>query len=74
MVFGGIGTSKKVKKALRDQKKKYTDENDWKIRKELDAEANNYNFFKGIWDTVTTDTDQDIFDKRIGNAKNRIGK
>jgi RHS repeat-associated protein len=74
MLFGGIGTSKNVKKHLRDQKKEYTDENDWKIKKELDNEANDYNVFKGIWDTVTTDTDHEIYDKRVNNAKNRVGK
>ncbi|MGE4421792.1 MAG: hypothetical protein AB7D39_05800 [Pseudodesulfovibrio sp.] len=72
--LGGIGTSKNVKKHLREQKKEYTDENDWKIKKELDNEANDYNVFKGIWDTVTTDTDHEIYDKRVNNAKNRVGK
>ncbi|WP_419786746.1 RHS repeat domain-containing protein [Pseudodesulfovibrio sp.] len=74
MLFGGIGTSKHVKKRLAEQKEEYTDENDWKMKKELDNEASDYNLLKGIWDTVTTDTDEEIYKKRIGRAKRRIGK
>ncbi|MDD3311923.1 RHS repeat-associated core domain-containing protein [Pseudodesulfovibrio sp.] len=74
MFFGGIGTSKKVKQQLRAQKNEYIDENDWKMRNELDNEANNYNALKGIYDTMTTNEDREIYEKRINKAKERIGK
>lgn len=66
--------AKELKNQLIDSTHNYTDKNDWKMRKELENEASDYNLWKGIWDNVTTDTDDEILDKRIGKAKRRIGK
>ncbi|WP_319468833.1 RHS repeat-associated core domain-containing protein [uncultured Pseudodesulfovibrio sp.] len=66
-------TKEKVQKGLRDQKANYTDENDWKMRKELDREADTYSKTKAFIDSYFTDTDEDILKKRINKAKERIG-
>jgi len=72
--FSGYATSKKVKNALKSKSSEYTDENDWKMRKELSREADNYNTLKGVWDGWFTDTDEEIIRNHYDKARMRIGK
>ena len=72
--FLSHNTKKKVQSGLREKKNDYTDENDWKMRRELENEANSYNKTKAFFDSYITPTDDAIMEMRVKKAGRRIGK
>ncbi|WP_148266966.1 hypothetical protein [Pseudodesulfovibrio mercurii] len=70
----GHYTKKKIKQGLRERKSEYTDENDWKMRKNLDDEADGFGLWDGIMSTYRFSTDKDTIDYHHNKAKNKIGK
>jgi len=72
--FMGNYTKNKVQRGLQERKQEYTDENDWKMRKNLDEEAGEF----GLWDAMTSTfrfgTDEEAIDHHHDRARQRIGK
>ena len=72
--FMGQYTKKKVQQGLRERKNEYTDENDWKMRKNLDDEADGFGLWDGIISTYRFNTDEDTIDYHHNQARKKIGK
>jgi RHS repeat-associated protein len=72
--FMGYYTKKKVQNGLRKRKNDYTDENDWKMRKNIDDEADGFGLWDSIISTYRFDTDEETIDYHHNQARKKIGK